>query len=79
AWYLGAISDEEGRSFDVALDFLEPGRTYVAEIYADGADAHWLSNPLPVEISQQNVDAGTTLTLDLAPGGGQAIRFRPVE
>jgi alpha-glucosidase len=77
AWYLGAITDEEARSFEVPLSFLEPGRDYVAEIYADGPDAHWLTDPFPVEISERPVDAGTTLTLELAPGGGQAIRIRP--
>ena len=75
-WYVGAITDEEARTFEVPLSFLEPGRSYVAEIYADGEDAHWMTNPLPVEISERTVDAGTTLTLRLAPGGGQAIRIR---
>jgi alpha-glucosidase len=76
-WYIGAITDEEARSVEVPLDFLESGRRFVAEIYADGEDADWLTNPLPVEISQQPVDATTTLTVELAPGGGQAIRIRP--
>jgi alpha-glucosidase len=76
-WFLGAITDEEGRTLEVPLSFLAPGRRYVAEIYADAADAHWLDNPLPVEITRREVDAGTSLRLVLAPGGGQAIRFRP--
>ncbi|MBI4543416.1 MAG: glycoside hydrolase family 97 C-terminal domain-containing protein, partial [Gemmatimonadetes bacterium] len=46
-------------------------------IYADGADAHWLHNPLAIRISRQNLSAGSRLTLRLAPGGGQAIRLRP--
>jgi alpha-glucosidase len=76
-WYLGAITDEEARTFDVPLSFLEPGRAYVAEVYADGADAHWLTDPLPVDISEQAASARTTLRIRLAPGGGQAIRIRP--
>src|SRR6266704_2179552 len=76
-WYVGAITDEEGRSFDVPLSFLPPGRKYVAEVYADGPGAHWLTNPLPVTISQRAVDANSRLHLVLAPGGGQAIRIRP--
>jgi alpha-glucosidase len=77
-WYVGAISDEEGRTFDVPLSFLPKGRSYVAEIYADGANAHWLDNPLPVEITRVNVDATSSLSIKLAPGGGQAIRLRAV-
>jgi alpha-glucosidase len=76
-WFLGAITDEEARTLEIPLSFLVPGRSYVAEVYADGPGAHWLDNPLPVEISQRPVDAGSRLTLRLAPGGGQAIRIRP--
>lgn len=76
-WFVGAITDEEARTFDVPLSFLTPGRRYVAEIYADGPDAHWRDNPLPVAIRQQKVDTASTLRLVLAPGGGQAIRIRP--
>jgi alpha-glucosidase len=77
SWYIGAITDEAGRSFDVPLDFLDPGQKYVAQIYADGPDANWLTNPLPVTISERPVDATTKLHIVLAPGGGQAIRIRP--
>ena len=41
-WFLGAITDEEARTFDVPLNFLTPGRKYVAEIYADGPGANWV-------------------------------------
>ncbi|HEX6746929.1 MAG TPA: glycoside hydrolase family 97 protein [Longimicrobium sp.] len=76
-WFFGAITDEEGRTFDVPLGFLTPGRRYVAEIYADGPGANWRDNPLPVAISRQNVTSATRLRVVLAPGGGQAIRIRP--
>ena len=76
-WFVGAITDEEARTFDVALSFLPAGRRYVAEIYADGPDADWRDNPLPVAISRRDVDSGTTLRVAMAPGGGQAIRIRP--
>jgi len=76
-WYLGSITDEEGRTLEAALDFLDPGTTYVAEIYADGPSADWETNPLSIDIRETLVDQDTTLTLRLAPGGGQAIRLRP--
>jgi alpha-glucosidase len=76
-WFIGAITDEEGRTFDVPLSFLQKGRSYVAEVYADGPGANWLTNPLPVAISTRAVTAGSRLHLVLAPGGGQAIRIRP--
>jgi alpha-glucosidase len=77
SWFIGAITDEEARSFDVPLTFLAAGHRYVAEIYADGPGANWRDNPLPVAISRQNVTRASRLQLRLAPGGGQAIRIRP--
>jgi alpha-glucosidase len=78
-WFLGAITDEEGRTFDIPLSFLQKGQSYVAEIYADGPGANWLTNPLPVAISKRSVNSASRLHLVLAPGGGQAIRFRPAK
>ena len=77
SWFVGAITDEEGRTLDLPLSFLTPGRQYVAEIYADGPKAHWLDNPLPVTITRRAVTSATRLRAVLAPGGGQAIRIRP--
>ena len=77
-WFIGAMTDENGRAFDVPLSFLTAGREYVAEIYADGPGAHWLTNPLPITISSRRVNSTTTLRVTMAPGGGQAIRIRPV-
>jgi alpha-glucosidase len=77
SWFLGAITDERARTLTVPLAFLPPGRRYVAEIYADGPGADWLDNPLPVAITSRPVTSATRLRVALAPGGGQAIRFRP--
>jgi alpha-glucosidase len=76
-WFVGAITDEERRTLELPLSFLSPGKSYVAEIYADGPKANWLDNPLPVTISRRTVTRATVLRVVLAPGGGQAIRIRP--
>ena len=76
-WFVGAITDESARTLDIPLSFLTPGRRYVAEVYADGPGAHWLTNPLPVSITRRPVTSLTRLRMVLAPGGGQAIRIRP--
>lgn len=78
-WYLGAVTDEHARSLEVALDFLEPDREYVAEIYRDGEGADWEASPYAFERVEQRVRPTDTLTLDLAAGGGQAIRFRAAQ
>lgn len=75
-WYLGAITDEQAREVKVKLDFLDPRRRYEAHIYRDGPGANYISNPHALEIEKRIVRAGEELTLAMAPGGGQAIRFR---
>ena len=74
-WYLGAISDEEGRVLTASLGFLEPGRRYKAQIYRDGDKADWKTAPQDIVIEEREVTSSDVLTLRLAPGGGQAIRF----
>ena len=76
-WYLGAITDEQARSLQVPLSFLEPDKDYVAEIYRDAEDAHWRHHPYGYEIEQKTVNIDSKLELRLAAGGGTAIRFRP--
>ena len=78
-WYIGAITDEQPRSVDIPLDFLDKGRRYRAEIYRDGDDAHYLGEKrFSFARETRTVRAGETLTLNLAAGGGQAIRFMPL-
>lgn len=78
-WYLGSITNKEARDLKVALSFLDAGKEYEAEIYADGAGANYKTNPYPVAISKQKVNSKTVLDIKLAAGGGTAIKFSPVQ
>ena len=76
-WFLGSITDENPRTLTVKLDFLDAGRSYTAEIYRDGANATYATAARhDFAIDTKRVRKGDTLTLVLAPGGGQAIRFK---
>jgi alpha-glucosidase len=75
-WYLGAVTDEEGRQLEIPLDFLAEGRRYTAQIYRDGFHANWQTNPYELVIEARPVQKGELLSLRLAPGGGAAVRFR---
>lgn len=77
-WFLGSITDEHGRVLPVSLGFLEPGVRYRAEIYRDGEGADFRSNPFAFMRETREVTSADALTLVLAPGGGQAIRFTPL-
>ena len=76
-WFLGSLTDEHGRMLQVPLSFLTPGQTYRAEIYRDGDDAHYRDHRFAFATEHREVQSSDTLTLRLAPGGGQAIRFVP--
>lgn len=78
AWYLGAVTDENARTIEISLSFLEEF-AYEAKIYQDGEEADWRSNPYPLNISFKTAQQNDQMTLTLAPGGGTAIAFIPVE
>lgn len=77
-WFIGSVADENGKTLTVSLDFLDAGKTYMADIYADAPDAHYANNPMAYTVTHQEVNSGSTLTLQLAPGGGQAITLKPI-
>ncbi|OQX97528.1 MAG: alpha-glucosidase [Bacteroidetes bacterium 4572_117] len=77
-WFLGAVTDENGRTLDVKLNFLDEGETYEAQIYKDAENSDWKTNPYAHQILKQKVTNKDNLSLKLAPGGGQAIRFKVV-
>ena len=78
-YFLGASTNEEARTINIKLDFLEKGRLYKATIYADGKDANWETNPTDYQITEQIVTANESLSITMAAGGGQAISFMPVD
>lgn len=77
-WYLGAITDDQPRTATVSLDFLPKGVKYEATIYEDAPGAHWKDNPQAYRIRTVKVDAKSRLKLNLASGGGAAVRIRKI-
>jgi hypothetical protein len=75
-WFVGGITNEEGRTQTISLDFLEPGKTYEAILYEDGPDAHWDTNPQSYEIKTIEVTSTDTVSVPLAPGGGFALSLK---
>jgi alpha-glucosidase len=64
------------RELDIPLLFLAAGQRYLAEVYRDGEDAHWIDNPYDLVIEKFEVTAADVLELKLAASGGAALRFR---
>lgn len=77
-WYVGAITDENPRTARVSLSFL-PAGSYTATIYEDAKDASWDKAPQRYVIRTQEVTPKSRLRLNLAPGGGAAVRITPLK
>jgi alpha-glucosidase len=69
-WYVGSITNYDARTVKVPLDFLGEGK-YVAEIYADAADAG--TRATHTEFRKQAVDRNTALEVKMVSGGGNAV------
>lgn len=56
--------------------FLAKGRRYEAQIYRDGAGAHYRTAPTELTIERRRVTSKDSLDIALAPAGGMAVRLR---
>ena len=76
-WYLGGVTNEEGRRVHIDLDFLGEG-VYQAELYVDDDNAHFRDEQFAIDISGRRVSRNESLDLYMAPGGGFAVRFKKI-
>ena len=74
-FFLGAGTNADARTLDQPLDFLQPGVTYTARIYADD-----VNSPLRTayRIEERRVTAADSLRIEMAADGGCAVSFEPV-
>ena len=70
SWYIGSITNEDGRSIEIDMNFLNDNATYKATIYKDPTNGGWINNPEQVDIINKTFTKGDTYTIDLEPGGG---------
>ena len=77
AWYIGCTAGDNGHKTNIALDFLTPGKTYTATIYADARGTAWNKNPESYVIKKMQVNNKTVLkNLVAGVGGGFAISIQ---
>ena len=76
-WFVGCTAATGGHSSTLSLDFLDADKKYIATIYEDGKDAHYMTNPQSYVIRKGIVTAKSSLKLTAAPGGGYAISIFP--
>lgn len=78
SWYVGSLTTREPRILHIKLDFLKPGLTYRAFLFEDADDTHFIHNREQYQTRVIEVDSASELTIQLAPGGGNAIRIEPL-
>ena len=72
-WFVGGINDENARTAEFKLDFLDADKKYVATLYADGKDADYKDNPTSYQIKKGIVTAKTRFSVQEARSGGFAL------
>lgn len=73
SWFVGGITDENARTAEFKLDFLDADKKYVATLYADGKDADYKENPTSYQIKKGIVTAKTRISVQEARSGGFAL------
>ena len=75
-WYVGALTDWRPRELVIDLSFL-PAGGFSLDSYQDGVNADRPGSDY--QRVKRDVDAGTRLTVEVAPGGGWAARLVPID
>ena len=78
-WFVGTTVDENGHLSNIAFDFLDTDKQYIATIYADAPNAHYKTNPQAYQIRKVLVNSKSKLKQQCAPGGGYAISIVEVK
>lgn len=74
-WWIGAMTNNSGRSIEIPTDFLGRGRKYKATVYTDDEKANTRTG---VKVAEKTISAGEKLHFDLLPKGGAAILLRAI-
>ena len=75
-WFVGGVCGENGHEASFALDFLTPGVSYEATLYADGPDADYETAPQSYTITRSVVTSADSLSIKMARSGGFGLSLR---
>lgn len=75
-WFVGGITDENPRTLTIDFSFLDPKTKYIATVYEDGKNAHYITNPQSYRICKKVVTNKSKLVQKLAASGGVAISIK---
>lgn len=73
-WFIGSLTNRDPRKLLIEFDFLDEDIRYEAVIYEDTKNTHFLTNKEEYQIRKvADISNKSQLTIELAPGGGNAI------
>ena len=78
-WFIGCTAGDDGHQSELRLDFLQPGKKYVATLYADAKGTSWDNNPQGYTITTRKVTCKSKLNLQAGVGGGYAISIKEIK
>jgi alpha-glucosidase len=73
-WFVGTMTNNDGRNVKLSLNFLPKGKTYLATIYSDDPT---VATKTKVKLETIKVNSTKVLDVQLLPSGGQAMWIRP--
>lgn len=75
-WFVGNCTGEHAHVSEISFDFLDPGKTFVATVYADAPSADYRTNPQAYTVTQYRCDNRSRLVQKAVAAGGYAVSFR---
>jgi alpha-glucosidase len=76
-WFVGTVTNTEGRKMNIPINFLEKGKNYIATIYSDGGDE--IQTRTHVKIERYIVNSAKVIKADLKPSSGMAMEIKPAD
>ena len=72
-WFIGSLTNRNARSLVIDLSFLPADKKYKATLYEDTDETSFMENKESYSIRTEEINSTSKLTVNLAPGGGNAI------
>ena len=77
-WFIGSLTNRDARTLEIDLSFLPADKKYMATLYEDTEETHFMDNKESYSIRTEEINSTTKLTVQLAPGGGNAIYLEEI-
>ncbi|MBB3034871.1 glycoside hydrolase family 97 protein [Alteriqipengyuania lutimaris] len=76
-WWICGVNDDDARTVDIDLSFLDPGTRYTIEIWRDGEGGGINGDRFAMVRETREIRGGDRLAIEMLAGGGFAMSLRP--